>query len=227
MQGEGKEADVTLDVAAWSGYSAEVLRNAASGVGRGSASGAHWEEKAAMAQISREAAQMGREGPMYGTTGDPREELAERAETLCRRLMDIEQALAVQEWWLLGRALPEARLLAEVASLLAVARGELENALGQFFGRQSARHEQTDQFTALGGPAPSEMNDPAWRAAQRDQAIHLLRLVASALPAMMQYAQLLQTHAERLGFPSAATDAFGIVVGRLEEAYDSLRQPPQ
>jgi hypothetical protein len=180
-----------------------------------------------MAQISREAAQMGVEAPMYGA-GDPREELAERAETLCRRLMDIEQALAVQEWWLLGRVLPEARLLAEVASLLAVARGELENALGQYFGRQSARNEQTDQFSALGaGPAPSEMNDPAWRAAQRDQAIHLLRLVASALPAMTQYAQLLQTHAQRLGLPAAAIDAFGIVVGRLEEAYEALRQPPQ
>lgn len=226
MHGAGKEADVRLDVAAWSGYSADVLRTAAFGVGRGSASGAQWEEKAAMAQISREAAQMGAEGPMYGT-GDPREELAERAETLCRRLMDIEQALAVQEWWLLGRVLPEARLLAEVASLLAVARGELENALGLYFGRQSARNEQTDQFSAVGGPAPSEMNDPGWRAAQRDQAIHLLRLVASALPAMMQYAQLLQSHAERLSFPSAATDAFGIVVGRLEEAYEALRQPPQ
>ena len=38
--------------------------------------------------------------------------LGERAEALCKRLTDVEQALAVQEWWLLGRVLAEARLLA-------------------------------------------------------------------------------------------------------------------
>src|SRR5260370_935808 len=78
-----------------------------------------------------------------------------------------------------------------------------------------------------GGAGQGEMKAPGGKAGQRDQAIHLLRLVAAALPAMMQYAQLLQSHAERLSFPSEAPDALGFGVGRLEEAYEALRQPPQ
>jgi hypothetical protein len=65
-------------------------------------------------------------------------ELGVRAEALYRRLAEIEATLGVREWWLLGRALPEARLLAEIASLLAVARAELETALTQVFGTRIA-----------------------------------------------------------------------------------------
>jgi len=46
--------------------------------------------------------------------------------SLLQRLIAVERALGVREWWLLGRDVPEARQVAEVASLLAVARGELE-----------------------------------------------------------------------------------------------------
>jgi hypothetical protein len=179
-----------------------------------------------MTPSSRETGQVGATRLASGVS-DPREELADRAETLCHRLLDIEQALAAQEWWLLGRALPEARLLAEIASLLAVARGELENSLGQYFNRPTMRRDQTDQYNSVRGPSQDEMSDPAWLAANRDQAIYLLRLVASALPAMMQYALLLHTNSERLALPAAATDAFGIVTDRLSDAYEALREPPQ
>ncbi len=162
-----------------------------------------------------------------GAAGTPQEELADRAETLCHRLMDIEQALAAQEWWLLGRALREARLLAEIASLLAVARGELENALAQYFNRPTMRAEQPEQSQTSRGPSTDELNDPSWVAANREQAIYLLRVVATALPAMMQYALLLHTNAERLGLPAAGVDAFGIVADRLNDSYEALREPPR
>ncbi len=165
-------------------------------------------------------------GPM-GSAETPQGELADRAETLCHRLMDIEQALAAQEWWLLGRALPEARLLAEIASLLAVARGELENALATYFYRHNMRAEQPEQSASAQGPTANELQDPAWLAANREQAVYLLRVVASSLPPMMQYALLLHTNAERLGLPSAGVDAFGIVADRLNDAYEALREPPR
>src|SRR5215813_3282820 len=108
-----------------------------------------------MVQSSRESGQLQGTGPL-NRFGDPRGELVGRSDMLCRRLVDIEQALAEEEWWLLGRALPEARLLAEVTSLLAVARGELENTLAQYFGRPLTRSDFTDQFNALTAPTPAQ-----------------------------------------------------------------------
>jgi hypothetical protein len=180
-----------------------------------------------MVQFPRDAARAQGAQVSDSATGNPRAALAERADALCRRLVDIEHAVAVEEWWLLGRALPEARLLAEVSSLLAVARGELENVLAQHFGRSSARSDATDQFNSLAAPSPEQTSDPVWLAGQREKAIHLLRLVASSLPPMMQYAQMLRAHAERLGFASGAVDSLGIVADRLNEAYEALRQPPR
>src|SRR5262249_38901616 len=165
-------------------------------------------------------------GP-FDASSDPRSQLASRADALCRRLIDVEQALGEEEWWLLGRALPEARLLAEVTSLLAVARGELENTLAQHYGRPIPRSDSTDQFTALTAPTPAQTSDPGWLAARREQAIRLLRLVASSLPPMLQYGQMLRAYAERVGLPMAAVDAFGIVANGLGEAYEALREPPQ
>jgi hypothetical protein len=161
------------------------------------------------------------------TAETPQQELADRAETLCHRLMDIEQALAAQEWWLLGRALPEARLLAEIASLLAVARGELEHTLAQYFYRPTLRAEQPESSQAARGPSQAELSDPAWLTTNREQAIYLLRLVAAALPAMMQYALLLHSNAELLNLPAGGVDAFGIVADRLGDAYEALREPPK
>lgn len=153
--------------------------------------------------------------------------LADRAEALWRRLVDIERALSVQEWWMLGRAVPEAGVLAEVASLLAVARGELEHALSVFFGRSSEQLERTDVFASIAAEPAGDMSDPAWLAASRDQAVGLLRMIASMLPPMLQYAQMLADYGQRLGLTSAVIDAFGIVSGRLVEVNEALRQPPR
>ncbi|HEX6123023.1 MAG TPA: hypothetical protein VFY89_07680, partial [Ktedonobacterales bacterium] len=128
------------------------------------------------------------------------EALAGRASTLLQRIMDVERTLAVQEWWMLGRVMREAGILAEVISLLAVARGELGDVLAQAFG-----HPYTPAETGELLPPPAlHLNDPEWIRASRDQAIGLLRMAASALPAMRQYAQMLREGAERLGLPMAA-----------------------
>jgi hypothetical protein len=167
--------------------------------------------------------------PRYGGQGgaqqDPFIELGGRTEALWRRVSELERALAVQEWWLYGRALPEARLLSEIGSLLAVARAELESALTQVFGRPAPPAEADDQSGAPGDPASLE-RDPAWVAALRDQAIGLLRMIAGALPPMLQYAQMLRQYSEHYGLPAAAVDAFSIVGDRLGEVDEALRQPP-
>ena len=154
-------------------------------------------------------------------------ELVDRAEALWRRLKDIERALAVQEWWMLGRALPEARLLAEISSLFAVASGELENTLTQSFHRPLQRYEVTDPRAAAYADPAGPPNDPAWLAASRDQALGLLRMVAPMLAPMRQYAEMLALYAERLGLPPAVMDAFGIVGSRLAEVDEAIRQPPR
>ncbi len=163
--------------------------------------------------------------PATPDSADPVAALGVRAGTLLRRLRDIERALAVQEWWLLGRVLPEARVLAEACSLLAVARGELESALANYFNADIGQAERTDQFAAVEG-APGDTEDAAWVAACRDQALGLLRMVAATLVPMLQYAQMLHTYAEHLGLHSGAVDAFGIVHDRLTELDEALRQPP-
>lgn len=170
-----------------------------------------------------------------GVTGQPAAQsstdastaLGGRAEVLLRRVRDIEKALAVQEWWLLGRVLPEARVLSEVASLLAVARGELESALSHYFNIETEQAGQTDQFAAVEGAEPGDTNDAEWVAASRDQALGLLRMVAAALAPMLQYAQMLRTYGEQMGLPSGAIDAFSIVYDRLAEIDEALRQAPE
>jgi hypothetical protein len=155
------------------------------------------------------------------------EALAGRAEALWRRLAEIEDALAIREWWLLGRALPEARLLAEVNSLLAVARGEMENTLVQGFGHTIPSSDTTDHYNAVGRDDIRRADDPAWLSACREQAIGLLRMMAASLPAMFQYAQMLHTYGEQLAIPTPAIDSLGIVVDRLNEIGEALRLPPQ
>ncbi len=152
--------------------------------------------------------------------------LADRAEALWRRLVDIERALSVQEWWMLGRAVPEAGVLAEVASLLAVARGELENALAVFFGRGAEQRERTDAFASVSAEPPGDLSDQVWLAASRDQAVGLLRMVGSMLPPMLQYARMLAGYARQFGLATGVVDAFGVVADRLDEAGEALRQPP-
>jgi hypothetical protein len=151
------------------------------------------------------------------------EALAGRASTLLQRIMDVERTLAVQEWWMLGRVVREASVLAEVISLLAVARGELADVLIQVFRFPAPPPETSDL-----SPAPAmHLNDAEWVRASRDQAIGLLRMAASALPAMRQYSQMLREGAQRLSLPMAAVDALGIVTDRLGEAYETIAHPPK
>jgi hypothetical protein len=142
---------------------------------------------------------------------------------LLHRIVEIEQGLAVEEWWLLGRALPEARLLTEIISLLAVARGELFQFLADFFGRAPLGFDPAEN------PAGSEephTDDPMWMNERRQQTLYLLRNVATSLPPMIQYARMLRANAERLNLAVTALDGLSIVAGRLEEAYELLQQPP-
>jgi hypothetical protein len=151
------------------------------------------------------------------------DELAGRSEMLLHRIVEIEQGLAVQEWWLLARALPEARLLNEIISLLAVARGELYQFLADFFSRAPLGFDPAEN------PAGNEeprLDDPEWMRVRREQTIYLLRNVAASLPPMIQYAQMLRANAERVNLAVTALDGLSIVAGRLEEAYELLQQPP-
>jgi hypothetical protein len=149
-------------------------------------------------------------------------ELGARAETLLRRLRDVEEALTDQEWWLMGNVFPEAARLAEVTSLLSVARGELETFLGEVCGMQIApmserKRSNEDIFTLMG--------DPMWMSGSREKAGALLRMLIMQVPPMRQYAVALQANAERLRVPSAAMDPLGITAERLEEVEEILRQP--
>lgn len=158
-----------------------------------------------------------------GVPGEGVDELAGRSEMLLHRIVEIEQGLAVQEWWLLGRALPEARLLTEIISLLAVARGELFQFLADFFGRAPLGFDPAEN------PAGNEqprLDDPIWLRERREQTLYLLRNVAAALPPMIQYARMLHANAERLNLAVTALDGLSIVAGRLAEAYELLQQPP-
>jgi hypothetical protein len=165
--------------------------------------------------------------PAGNGMADRIEALATRAEALWRRLCEIESALAVREWWLLGRTVPEARLVAEVSSLLAVARGEMENVLAQGFGMSIPRSDATDQYSAIGHDDILHTEEPAWISACHTQAIGLLRMVAASLPAMLQYAQMLRSYSEQLAVPTSALDSLGIVADRLNETGEALRTPPQ
>lgn len=158
-----------------------------------------------------------------GAPSEGVDELAGRSEMLLHRIVEIEQGLAVQEWWLLGRALPEARLLTEIISLLAVARGELFQFLADFFGRAPLGFDPAEN--PAGAPEP-RLDDPNWMRERHDQTLYLLRNVAAALPPMIQYARLLRANAERIHLAVTALDGLSIVAGRLEEAYELLQQPP-
>lgn len=170
-------------------------------------------------------AQQSQQGIRPGGDGGLTTELGERAEMLFKRVREIEQTLAAREWWLLGRELPEARLLSEVSSLLAVARGELETVLAESFGRTIPRSESTDQYPVLMEDNHGA-HDAAWLAAIRGQAIDLLRMISGSLPPMMQYAQMLRQYAERFNLDASIVDAFRIVADRLHEVSEAMRQPP-
>jgi hypothetical protein len=142
-----------------------------------------------------------------------------------QRIVGVERSLATREWWLLGRAVPEAGQIAEVASLLAVARGELEQALAEYFDWRlpwtdgDAPEDLADVASAQRDPT----NDPAWLRGRQDEANGLLRMLGLHLPAMQSFAEMLRANAAGVGMPLTALDALGIVQDRLGEALDALR----
>jgi hypothetical protein len=149
--------------------------------------------------------------------------VAPQADLLMRRLLELEQRLSAEEWWMLGRAVPEARVLAEVASLLAVARAELDQMLVQFCGRQptmpsvadDAEDDQVDD--AVGGDDPSQI------ARQRAEALQLLQVLAVALPPTTTFARQLGPFAERSGMPPAAVEVLGIIADRVLDAQEAIQ----
>lgn len=149
-------------------------------------------------------------------------ELGSRAEILLRRLRDVEDALTDQEWWLMGNVFPEARRLAEITSLLLVARGELEAFITDACGMPIA---SPDERKGADEDIFSLMSDPMWMSGSREKALALLRMCAAQVPPMRQYASALLANAERMRAPSAAMDPLGIAAERLTEIEDILRQP--
>jgi len=146
--------------------------------------------------------------------------------SLHQRIIAVERALNVQEWWLLGRAIPEAGQVAEVASLLAVARGELEQALDeQFDWRMSAMGTNaSEQEGELEVVSPDLTSDPAWTEARREEANRLLRMLRQNMPSMQSFAEQLRANAGDAGMPAAALGALGIAHDRLGEAIETLRE---
>jgi hypothetical protein len=180
-------------------------------------------------QLSRQAGEQMSDpmGGQFGGAPSPdlaaTRELAVRADTLLKRLCEVEEALTDQEWWLMGRAMQEARVLAELSSLLSVARGELETFLTEAGARPQGadsaaqRKEQDDVFDLMG--------DPMWMSGSREKAIALLRMCAAQIPPMRQYANVLQVNAERMHMSAVLLDPLGIAAERLGEAEELLRQP--
>jgi hypothetical protein len=156
------------------------------------------------------------------------EMIGERSEMLLRRVAEIERALAVQEWWLLAKVIPEAKLLSELSSVLAVARGELEHFLAEFFGHPLPSSDSAEMSVPLSDDDLNfHMQDPEWVRSQRVQAVELLRMVARSLAPMRQFAQMLHTAGERVGLAVSALDALRVVDEHLNDAHELLQHPPE
>lgn len=164
--------------------------------------------------------------PANGTTTQTQmdQDLGPRVLALAERIVEMERALGMREWWLLGRDLPEAQALSEIGSLLAVARGELAQVLADVFAHPLPSADGELPRSADEGDHSA---DPEWIAARAAEARHLLDVAATVLPALQQYARVLRSHAERMTMPTAALDAFGIVNDRLDEACELLQHPPE
>jgi hypothetical protein len=141
-----------------------------------------------------------------------------QADLLLQRLLELERRVALQEWWMLGRSLPEAQTLAEVASLLAVARAELDQLLVQFCGRAPTESPSGAEGSVVSAAA----NTPTQ---QRMLAAQLLQMLVVALPPTITFAQQLAPYAQRCGMPAGVVETLGIVTDRLAEAQEALQAP--
>jgi hypothetical protein len=165
--------------------------------------------------------------PVWGTGGAPGAQtdqmrmLGENAAAFLERIKEAEQRIAVREWWMLGEAIPEARILAELASLLAVARGELEHTIVDHFGRVSLG---ADVFGAESHTSSDSMplSDPVWLAERTQEVRSLLRAAAQVLPAYHKYGVALRDHVTALRLPPEAIHSLSIVADRLGEAVETV-----
>jgi hypothetical protein len=146
--------------------------------------------------------------------------------SLLQRIIAVECALGAHEWWLLGRAVPEAGQVAEVACLLAVARGELEQALDeQFDWRMPVTDtDASEQEGDLDMASHDLTHNPDWTQARQEEANRLLRMLRQNLPNMQSFTEQLRANAEEAGMPSAALGALGIAQDRLGEAIETVRK---
>ncbi len=144
--------------------------------------------------------------------------LAGYVQSLLTRVAEIERALGAREWWLLGRAFPEAQPLSEIASLLAVVRAELDAVLPQ----QVPSWPAAEPEAVVSDDERGLLNDPGWVQARRDEAVVLLNQAAAALPVLLQDVQQAQVSAERSQVPAGVVEALGIARDRLREACETL-----
>lgn len=98
-------------------------------------------------------------------------------------VLDLERLATAQQWWMYGRLLPEAGSLAEIASLLAAARVDLEQLLA-VLGRPPVAH-MTHPGTSELFFAQSFAGDQGWASAHREEAISVLQLTAQAVPLIL------------------------------------------
>lgn len=149
-------------------------------------------------------------GALVGAQGD----------ILMRRLLDLELLLGVNEWWLLGRKIPAAKVLAEAVSLLAVARAELDQCLVEYCGRSPVELPSSEESSdAEDDP---DLSDAGELAVRTEQATQMLRTMGEALPPTTHFAQQLHAFAGRAGLNAAAVDSLGIVADRLDEARETV-----
>jgi hypothetical protein len=148
--------------------------------------------------------------------------LATQVQTLVEHVVEAERALSAREWWLLGRAIPEAHVLSELASLLSVARAELEGLLGQV--APSAPTGEADEAT-VSDDEQHLLNDPGWVQARCDEAVALLGQAATNLPALLEYTQQLLLLAEHAPSSSALLEGLEIARDRLTDACEAIGPP--
>ncbi len=156
--------------------------------------------------------------PSVGTA----QTLAMQVQPLATHVAHLERALTSREWWLLGRAIPEAQVLSELGSLLAVVRAEGEGMLGQ-------RAPETPGDEGQDAVADDEhhlLNDPGWVQARREEAVAMLGTAATTLPQLLQYTQQLLRTAGPVSGSSSLREGLEIARDRLREAYEAVQLPP-
>jgi hypothetical protein len=145
--------------------------------------------------------------------------VGQQGDILMKRLLELDRALSVQEWWMLGRDIAEAGTLSEVGSLLAVARAELDQVLMEYCGHTSA----LANVPVDAAPDPPDASDTTRLSRQRAIANQLLQMLGLALPPTINFARQLHPFAQYHGMPAPGLDTLAIVADRLEDAFEALQ----